>query len=64
MRQGVVHVLHVHCVVLLVPDAVLARKQICEELKETPTESAWHKRHGVYLFLAGAHTARRGGFDL
>jgi hypothetical protein len=52
--QGVVHVLHVHCIVLLVPDAVLPGEQIREELKETTnTESPWHKRHRVYLFLAG-----------
>lgn len=36
MRQGVVHVLHVHHIVLLIPDAVLPRKQVREELKETP----------------------------
>lgn len=35
MGQGVVHVLHVHCIVLLVPDAVLPGEQIREELKET-----------------------------
>lgn len=32
MGQGVVHVLHVHHVVLLIPDAVLPRKQVREEL--------------------------------
>lgn len=36
MGQGVVHVLHVHDVVLLIPDAVLPGKQVREELKETP----------------------------
>lgn len=37
MGQGVVHVLHVHDVVLLIPDAVLPGKQVREELKETPS---------------------------
>lgn len=35
MRQGVVHVLHVHHVILLVPDAVLPGKQVREELGES-----------------------------
>lgn len=38
MRQGVVHVLHVHHVVLLVPDAVLPGKQVREELGESQTQ--------------------------
>lgn len=37
MRQGVVHVLHVHHVILLVPDAVLPGKQEREELGESQT---------------------------
>lgn len=38
MRQGVVHVLHVHHVILLVPDAVLPGKQVREELGESQTQ--------------------------
>ena len=38
MRQGVVHVLHVHHVVLLVPNAVLPGKQVREELGESVTQ--------------------------
>lgn len=42
MGQGVVHVLHVHHVVLLIPDAVLPRKEVREELGESQRRD----RHG------------------
>lgn len=38
MRQGVVHVLHVHHVILLIPDAILPGKQVREELGESQTQ--------------------------
>lgn len=40
MGQGVVHVLYVHDVILLIPDAILPRKQVREELGVTETRSS------------------------
>lgn len=42
MRQGVVHVLHIHHVILLIPNAVLPGKQVREELGESQTQRGDH----------------------
>lgn len=44
MGQGIIHVLHVHHVILLIPDAVLPGKQVREELGEPQTQRQNH--HG------------------
>lgn len=38
MRQGIVHFLHVHHIILFIPNAVLSWKQIREELGESQTQ--------------------------
>lgn len=59
MRQGVVHVLHVHHVVLLIPDAVLPREQVREELAESQRpdrQEGDEDRRGLDLSGLGQHT--------
>ena len=58
MGQGVVHVLHVHHVILLIPDAVLPRKQICEELGESQRQDHHKDEENGWLLLVSANIGR------
>ena len=59
MRQGVVHVLHVHHVILLIPDAVLPGKQVREELGKSQTRGINTRGMGGDWFLRACVSSGR-----